>query len=51
MKRIVILAVTAVLVGGGALAAAGLLSGRVPEAAAPAERVWTETAWPFPTDP
>jgi hypothetical protein len=51
MKRTLILAVTAVLAGAGALAAAGLLSGRVPEAAAPAKRVWTETAWPFPTDP
>jgi hypothetical protein len=49
MRRIGILALAAVLVAGGALGAAGLLTRN--NAAAPAKSVWTETAWPFPTDP
>jgi hypothetical protein len=54
MRGIGILGVAAVLVAGGALGAAGVLTGRVlipSSGAKPSGPVWTETAWPFATDP
>ena len=53
MKRLAAIALaTVVLVAGGALGAAGLLTSRAPViAAASPNPVWTEAAWPFPTDP
>jgi hypothetical protein len=54
MTRTGIISVAAVLVAGGALGVAEVLTGRAPiprSAAAPSGPVWTETAWPFPLDP
>jgi hypothetical protein len=53
MRRSAIIVTAAVLAGTGALAATGLFGrlARAPDAAAvPSNPVWTEAAWPFPTD-
>jgi hypothetical protein len=54
MKRIALLSLATVLIASGALGVAGVLTGWAPmsgSAVAPSGPVWTETTWPFPTDP